>query len=232
MLGLAASAGCKKGAADPEPTGPSPAMACEAMCAKTSPKRAKCPAQCVKAIERGDLNVAAAQCVTERGKKAMRECIVERLPGARERLTLSAKTTEAVDNLDRIFKSAVSYFSIPKVARDTGSRLPCQFPASAGPTPTKTCCANGKNQCAPDAAAWGVPTWSALSFELTAPHHYVYEVTSKGVGPAATLTISAYGDLDCDGIMSTFRRTVTGKVDGRECTYASPAAFEEHNPLE
>ena len=69
---------------------------------------------------------------------------------------------------------------------------------------------------------------------MGAPHYYVYEIESKGLGSEAMFTVSAYGDLDCDGTMSTYRRVGVG-ISGNglgECTVKGLAAFIKEKALE
>ncbi len=129
-----------------------------------------------------------------------------------------AKTAEAIDELDRIYRGAALYYSTPRVDQ-LGNRLPCQFPRSQPATPKAgTCChalggpdRDKDDRCDSNPEAWTTPTWSALGFDLSEPHYFVYSFESSGTGSAATMTITAHGDLDCDGIQSTFRRT--GRAD-------------------
>jgi type IV pilus assembly protein PilA len=75
-----------------------------------------------------------------------------------------------------------------------------KMPASVGPTPPLgTCCAEGE-KCMPDTQLWEHPTWKALDFAMLDPHRYSYEFVNKG----SSYEIKAYGDLDCDGVYSTF----------------------------
>ena len=122
-----------------------------------------------------------------------------------------AKTSEAIENLDKIYKGAAVYYSTPKVD-EQGRKVPCQFPASIGATPAATCCgADGSRTCQPSADAWNNPTWAALSFQVVDSHYFTYSFDSNGkTGPEAQFTATAYGDLDCDGILSTFQRSGTG----------------------
>lgn len=153
-----------------------------------------------------------------------------------------AKTVEAIDMLDKIYRGAVDYYSTPRVGYD-GGKIECQFPADQVPTPSAgTCCAdlggpdrNGDGRCDVDADAWSTATWSALRFQMNDEHYFVYSFDSNGMtGPDAQFTVSAYADLDCDGIMSTFQRF--GRADPRsmygECSVASMAALFTQNETE
>ena len=46
---------------------------------------------------------------------------------------------------------------------------------------------------------------------MSDPHYYSYEYVSEGTGTSARFTARAVGDLDCDGVLSTFERV--GAVD-------------------
>ena len=131
------------------------------------------------------------------------------------------KTTEATDELDRIYKGAATYFVTPHHDAE-GNLLACQFPASQGITPSPTCCGvassrgpdtDGDGRCDFNPDAWATPTWDALKFHMPDPHYFIYSFASSGTGEGATFTASAYGDLDCDGIMSTFQRIGYGAPD-------------------
>jgi hypothetical protein len=66
-------------------------------------------------------------------------------------------------------------------------------------------------QCATDATLWNHPTWQALNFSIDDPHYYSYEyeVVDGGEG----YVVRAIGDLDCDGVVSTFE-LMGGVMDG------------------
>ncbi len=109
-----------------------------------------------------------------------------------------AKTAEAVMNLRIIFDSAISYWN-----------LHGRFPATAPLEPVgRTACVDGKSvKMTPDPANWAHPTWVELNFAIDTPHLYRYEFIDGG----DQFTARAFGDLDCDGILSTFERV--GSVD-------------------
>jgi hypothetical protein len=123
-----------------------------------------------------------------------------------------SKSIEAKVSLKRLHRSALEAGLEERA--EPGS-LQTAAPAlpepSAGPTPPLgTCCKGDKGRCAPDPSLWAGPPWTQLLFSMDDPHYYSYEYK---VDPAArTFTVSAYGDLDCDGTYSTF--SMSGKLDG------------------
>ena len=69
---------------------------------------------------------------------------------------------------------------------------------------------------------WQHPTWRLLDFGFDAPHAYSFEFTSKNAPDVSTFTASAHGDLDADGVQSSF--SVSGSV--------RPGAAPQTLPLE
>lgn len=123
-----------------------------------------------------------------------------------------AKTVEATDALDKINKGAKSYFQAEHYAQDGSKVLPKQFPASKALTPTATCCSSDTQKCPASANDWNDNTWQSLSFQMSADHYYQYQFDNTGgEGKAATYTATAQGDLDCDGVVSTYK--FFGSVD-------------------
>jgi type II secretory pathway pseudopilin PulG len=136
-----------------------------------------------------------------------------------------SRTTEATMNVRRLYDSAVSYYDSDHVL-PSGEFLPPQFPASIPRTPAEVPCGTRQE---PDRATWAAPTWEALNFAIVGPHYYSYQFDSAGVGVGATFTASAFGDLDCDGILSTFVRV--GEVsEGNEIR--GGAGLFQRNELE
>jgi type II secretory pathway pseudopilin PulG len=118
--------------------------------------------------------------------------------------TRRAKTSEASVQLQKIYTSARAYFhDSPGGAGMT--QIPPQFPGSVGLTPVATCCLGDvSRRCSPTPADWTDPTWIELNFSMLDPHYYRYQYDSSGVGNDAIFTARAFGDLDCDGTLSTF----------------------------
>lgn len=134
-----------------------------------------------------------------------------------------SKTVEAAMLIKKMSDSARMHYVMPPMDDATftaGVSVPHAFPASVGPTPPLgTCCAMG-GKCIPTAETWQHPTWQALDFAMRDPHYYSYEFkTETGDDGVASYTALAYGDLDCDGVYSTF--SLYGQVVDGEPVAAS-----------
>jgi hypothetical protein len=154
-----------------------------------------------------------------------------------------AKTSEAVYMLDKIYRGAVDYFTTPRINEETYEKLACQFPAPQTITPSpKGCCGslggpdnNLDGRCDANPDHWTTATWSALKFQLTDPHYYVYTFDTNGkTGKEAQFTATAYGDLDCDGIWSTFQRFGKGdpQATSGECSVISAGGLFTNQEME
>jgi prepilin-type N-terminal cleavage/methylation domain-containing protein len=147
-----------------------------------------------------------------------------------------AKTTEAIDELDKIYKGAALYYSTPHV-NAAGEKLDCQFPTNQAPTPVEgTCCSsaglggpddNNDDRCDSDPDVWTTDTWSAINFQITDEHYFVYAFDASGTLDSAGFTTTANADLDCDGTQSTFQRMAFGdpQANKAECSLRGSAAF-------
>ncbi len=154
-----------------------------------------------------------------------------------------AKTAEAIDMLDKLYKGAADYYSTPRVREYDASKLDCQFPADQALTPAPgNCCgslggpdADGDGKCDADWTAWDSATWYALKFAITEHHYCVYSFDqNEKTGADAQFTANAHCDLDCDGTLSTFQRYGKGdpSVTRGECGIMSAAALFTQNELE
>ncbi len=145
-----------------------------------------------------------------------------------------AKTVEAIDMMDRMYKGAANYVSTPRLDA-AGAKLPCAFPPS-GAIEGKKCCEFPDQKCPADPAVWAGSPWSDLNFQMTDPRFYRYEFKSEGTGTNAKATIVAHGDLDCDGIESTFEMQLTATAatgepgpGATECVVQRGAFYTEHD---
>ncbi len=129
-----------------------------------------------------------------------------------------ARVSEAAQNIRMLYDASVSYFNTEAARRD-GTALPRQFPVSATLTPgnpTKLMCKNGKPvKYVPTAKTWSQDTWHTFNFSIDEPFYYAYEYVSKGTEAGSAFTVRAIGDLDCDGILSTFERVGTADSSRR-----------------
>ena len=122
-----------------------------------------------------------------------------------------ASTVEATMNLRRLYDASAAYF-VSEHSDSNGTPVSRQFPGNAGPTPAAV--PAGVRLLVPP-ADWKTPQWAALQFAVSDPLRYAYSFTSNGqTGVNAFATMMAQGDLDGDGIPSTFARTAQGSTEG------------------
>jgi len=127
-----------------------------------------------------------------------------------------SKTVEATEGLDKVKTGAKQYFQADHYNTTDGTILPKQFPASVGPTPgaANICCSGATApKCTPDPTDWNQDGWRELHFQLSEPHYFSWDWVAlpANTNLTANFTISAYGDLDCDTTLSTYR--ILGSVD-------------------
>src|SRR5262249_42411345 len=143
-----------------------------------------------------------------------------------------AKTTEATVNLKKLQDGAVSYYHEEKNAAGSVVPIAKQFPGVAATgliQPDDSCCKKGAatgQKCPPTDGVWSDPVWQALKFSMDDPYYYQYAYVRLGTGKSGagvptlggTATAGEYfyadalGDLNCDGVYSTFE--MLGAVSG------------------
>jgi type IV pilus assembly protein PilA len=141
-----------------------------------------------------------------------------------------AKTTEADQMLSKIYNGARAYYLDTRQGKGTVTPVPPQFPVSVGVTPIPSCCETTGHRCEPLAADWSDPTWQALHFSMDDPHYYRYEFVSSGTNVDSEFTARAHGDLDCDGVLSTFEMYGAIQVQGNDMS--GNAGVWKDKPLE
>ncbi len=133
----------------------------------------------------------------------------------------TARSAEAVINVGRLFNTFV--------ARAQTSPRWC--PGTVlGPTPAFSvrCAAGPGGKCNPSlqpagAGQYSLEEWDAWrGFGLEQPHHYHYTFVSEPVTGGCKFTAAAHGDLDDDGVFSTFERSGASSLDG---VAASPGIY-------
>lgn len=130
----------------------------------------------------------------------------------------ASRLAEPIDGLKRIGEAAVAYaddhpLAPPPAPSASASAAPQGFPPSAPMTPPQP----PRGHCEPDPpSAWQDPGWLALDFRASPPgmpHCFSFAFDSTLAPPHASFRAHAHGDLDGDGITSTFQ--ITGQsTDG------------------
>ena len=149
------------------------------------------------------------------------------------------QATYAMEVLGRIARRAHVYYVKPRQG-EKESRMPCQFPrGEVRSTPALSCCdervrtAEG-NLCDPAKTDWNRLLWRALTIELNEPQPFVYTYKASGTFKDATYTVTAIGDLDCDGVYATY--TYIGRGDpnatAENCVLKTHPTFTATNPGE
>lgn len=106
----------------------------------------------------------------------------------------ASRMTEAVDGLTSIGANAAAYAD--------GKELAASFPPPAPRTPADV----PRGVAVEDApGTWDGPTWKALQFGFDQPHRYSFEFDVTPEPQRIWFAASAFGDLNGDGILSTFR---------------------------
>jgi type II secretory pathway pseudopilin PulG len=115
----------------------------------------------------------------------------------------ASKLVEPVDGVTAIAEGATTYAK----AHD----VPHAYPPSAPLTPAVV--PHGTREVDP-VGAWDQPTWKALGFraaEEGVPHAFAFAFESANGDARSSFTAIAHGDLDGDGVTSTFE--VRGSYD-------------------
>ena len=141
------------------------------------------------------------------------------------RYVKKSRTAEASGHLNKIWSSSVAYYEADH-ATSAGVLVAKQFPADAT-TMEAVCCGQAGDKCAGNATIYQTnATWVALNFNIADPHHYRPTYDSGGTGTAANFTAAAFGNLDCDSILSTFQRGAainasSGDVEAQGAAYVN-----------
>jgi type IV pilus assembly protein PilA len=141
------------------------------------------------------------------------------------RYTRRSKGTEALQNVRKMYDGSVTYFYMERSDR-VGTVTGKQFPSSIAMTPSSRCCLNVGDKCTPNPNYWD-GNWALLHFAVDDPFYFQYSFDSAGTDSTATFTARANGDLDCDGIYSTFERI--GGVDSQHNVTGGSALYVYHD---
>ena len=135
-----------------------------------------------------------------------------------------SRTTEAAGHLNKMWAGSVSYYmsDYTTLINGKGVSLEKQFPSPAGAWERGAvdCCTLPGQRCPGGSPVWNSDVvWRALKFAIADPHSYVPGYTGADSGTNSKFTAGAYGNLNCDAIVSEFTRdgfvTATGDVAGQ-----------------
>ena len=120
------------------------------------------------------------------------------------RYVKKSRTVEAAGHLNKMWSGSVAYYEADH-ATSAGVLLNKQFPVT-GPAIEAACCGQAGDKCPGSPSVYDNGTWVSLNFNIPDPHNFRPVYLSTATGTSATFTATAYGDLDCDLILSTFQR--------------------------
>jgi type II secretory pathway pseudopilin PulG len=124
-----------------------------------------------------------------------------------------SKTTEATAGMKHVYDGARAYYlehgKMPK-------------PIATTP-PLGACCGQPEGECAAGSIDW--KAWKDLGFSVDGASRYSYELDANATG----FTARAIGDLDCDGVYSTFELAAAVSPDG---VVKGAAGIYKENELE
>lgn len=97
------------------------------------------------------------------------------------------------------------------------------FPPTAPLTPPLGECCGKDEGCTVGAATWQHPTWQALAFHPEGRFHLSAAFETDGI---SSFTARGHGDIECDGVYSTFEVVGTLGDDGAVSTWSVPPVNE------
>src|SRR5579884_2163395 len=127
------------------------------------------------------------------------------------------KTSEATKNIGNIYTAETTYFNQVGERADSNGNL--GVPQFGSTTATPGSVPAGVR--AP--GTWTTGGWQEIGFSTDTPVYYQYQVVATGTASASTATISAKGDLDGNGIDSTFSRALS--INANYDVIGSPLAI-------
>jgi type IV pilus assembly protein PilA len=149
----------------------------------------------------------------------------------------NAKTAEARNSLGQLAKDAAAAVerekgTVPILAPGSSSALMRQFCASAPANVPSAMAAVTGQKYQSNKTEWSagdaVTGWNCLKFTLEEPQYYMYSYTAVPDGNSGGFAAVANGDLNADGVLSTF--SVTGTAYSG--AIAISPNIQENNPEE
>jgi len=134
-----------------------------------------------------------------------------------------SKTTEAIAQTTAIAEAACAYYNQSDANQPAGTKPDAAKamrhfpPSSRASVPADMGSVRGK-RFQSGLGDWSTSPWLDMGFKIMTPQYYAYSFESVGSGLSAQATATAHGDLDGNGVQSTFRvtaapdETLTAKV--------------------
>jgi type IV pilus assembly protein PilA len=144
------------------------------------------------------------------------------------------KTAEAIGSVSALAQAALAYYNDsdstqPAGGAEAASHAMRHFPASSrGSVPQNPDDVRGKRYQS-TRADWSPSPWRELNFSIPQPQFYRYSFESSGTGKSSVAVAIAEGDLDGNGVKSTYRLRVT--VNDKLAAQIA-AGIERENPEE
>lgn len=123
------------------------------------------------------------------------------------------KTAEAGESVTRLATSAAEYYNKSDGTQPVGAAVEAvhamrHFPPSSRiPVPEDPLSVRGRRYQS-NGMDWAASPWRDLGFSIVQSQCYQYAFESSGAGLAAKAQVTAHGDLDGDGVRSTYSLTV------------------------
>ena len=136
-----------------------------------------------------------------------------------------SKAIEAPLNLKTISKGAASFYETVQYSKSGKARSP-RFPKSTRWTPEKNCCEQPGQVCR--GGDWDKAGWRGAGFRIDGNHHYRYRM--KRSSNKKKLTITAKGDLDCDGVYAEY--VINMSIENDEIISTPVFLKDSNNELE
>src|SRR5262249_50422068 len=119
-----------------------------------------------------------------------------------------SKSIEARMNVEALYRDAVAAYESEQLGSD-GKVGTHRFPATVAWTPAEGACGYPGGKIPPNPTAWQQATWRDLHFSVDTPSSYQYRfsvVIGDGSHPGDEAIVEARGDLDCNGVFSSYKR--------------------------
>jgi type II secretory pathway pseudopilin PulG len=123
------------------------------------------------------------------------------------------KTVEAVSSVTSLAGAAAEYYNASDATQPAGAAPQSvhamrHFPSSSRiPVPEDPLSVRGRRYQS-NLADWSASPWRELRFSIVQPQCYQYSFEADGAGGTAKAIVSAQGDLDGDGVRSSFSLSV------------------------